>query len=167
MARAEKRRQVKQERKPDPNGLTKKQLQDAADELAELTEIPRKSDPETAFGAMLDQWWGLEHQREGIRVQYERTRELLTRGRQVRPDDLKSQYALVKEELQVVEDQIVKLLDGLDEDLVSQLLSTRHLLPQKGITYGVPDELKERLRQTIEPEEPEHSHNGVAKGMEA
>ena len=120
-----------------PDGLRRDQLLEAQRELdRDFTQ--EAAEDATTFAVLLWDWTTAEHRREALRVQHQRTAELKRRGRRTDPDPLVTQYAQVKEELELVVEQLVELLESLDPQRATLLLAGQHLLPGMGVTLRAP-----------------------------
>ena len=153
--RAEKRRQDREKAKAGKTmaGLSRKQIEEAEEEMGRGIEeaVPDSDQPTTAFAMLLDDWHALDHTKEGLKVQYQRTVELKQLGRNVDPNALVKGFAEVKQELEMIESQMVDVLAGLETARAEQLLAERHLVPSKGYIWRVPAALKERLQAALAP----------------
>jgi transposase len=130
------------------DGFTRRQLLEAEEELVGESE-ERVADPETTYGVFLNEWMITEHRREALRLQYLRVVELKQRGRRMNPDEVLTEYAQIKETMELIESQIVEFLDSLDDGLTGQLLSNRHFIPGTGVSLRTPDSLKAILEKAM------------------
>lgn len=154
--RAEKRQDARAAKKDSRTvgGISYKELSEAEAELLGGSDA-RVTEPATTFGALLDDWHGAEATRESLRVQYARVVELKRRGRPLDPDKIVQQYAQAKQDIQMIEDQMVEFLKEIEDGVTRQLLTGRHLIPNKGYIWEVPKALKSLLAKArgLEDEE--------------
>ncbi len=148
--RATDRETARKERKENrtTEGITAKQLSEAEAELKGEADF-RDADKETTFAALLDDYKGAEQTREGLRLQHQRTVELKTHGRKVDPSKIVTQYAQAKQTIQMIEDQMAAFLRTLEEDDVQEMLTNRHIVPDKGYIWDVPDDLVDRMEEAL------------------
>jgi len=152
--RSESRRDKREDRKLDKqvqDGVTRRQLLEAEAELA--GGVDEAASPETTFGVYLYDWVVVEHRRETIRIQYQRATALKGKGRKNDPDQSLTQYVQVKEEQQIIEEQMVAFLQALDDDELRPLLHTPHHIPGEGITLRVPEKLSDLIEAALYPED--------------
>ena len=171
--RSERRRQGRYEKNltKGTGGVTRREIQEAEEELKQ-SSLERDTEPITTFAMMLDDWHSAEHAREGLKIQYDRTVELKRHGRQVDPDVLVKQYAEAKQDLLLIETQFVDFLKELDDEIQArQFLLGRHVVPNRGYLWRVPDDLAERLAEAagfnLYDEETEEEEEGASAGQEA
>jgi len=162
--RSQKREEDKLSRRVD--GVTRKQLLDAEEELSLEAETAVAS-PGTTFSALLYDWVILEHQREAIRVKYHRMVELKKRGRKNDPDQSLTNYVQTKEEMEVIQEQIVEFLLTLDEDEIQRLLHSQHPIPGELVTLRVPTKLMDVLEKDIYRDEESKESEESKKDTEA
>ncbi len=152
MTRSEQRRQQREEKKLDnkTGGFTNRHLKEAEAALIALSEKDRRvSDSETAFAVLLDQWRTDDSGREALVLLYQRTAELIERGRQVTNENVVVQYAQLVESLELIEDQMVQVLEHHDDTRIRTFLESRHMNPARGIYWSIPDDLQKRLADAL------------------
>lgn len=151
--RAERRRLARVERrdtKPVREGLTVGQLKDAEAELAEGAVV-HDSSHATTMSVLAHGWFALDHQREASRMTYQRIVELRKGGRELKSDQIVQQYAEAKEEILVLETQIVELLstvaDEDDEGTALTILAASHMNLMTGVAVRLPEAVRDRFAQ--------------------
>lgn len=152
--RAEQRREKRENDRLSrlDGGIPRRLWQEAEEEMLRGMEL-EEVHPETVFAVLLDDWVRYNHIREKARQQYHRTAELKGRGRNVTTDPLVQQFARAKEDLELVEEQMLELLDMLGDEKRSDLLDGRHLMPDSGYSVRLPENLKARLLEQLQGEE--------------
>ncbi len=155
--RAQSKRDARQEKRDakvpfGAQGLTRKELSDAEDEL-DAAATQRRSSHGIVWTALVDQWQALDYQRETARTAYSRIIELKKRGRTADTKALVQVYAGTKQELQALEEQMLKFLS--DEDFgdaeIKSFLYDQRAVPGKGMLIRPPEVLVEILEARLRP----------------
>lgn len=150
-SRAERRRQRREDAKVTKtiDGVSRRLLEQVRDELESLNSDDRVT-PEVSFAALLDDWHTAEHSLESIRLSYQRVLKLKKQGRNLETDPVIKRYAETKQEQQAIEEQMVDLLDGVDDDdKIMGVVNERHLAATRGFIWSVPDRLKKYLLEEL------------------
>lgn len=149
--RATRRQRARQERrdnKPVLQGLTAGQLKEAEAELA-AGATSHESSRGTTMAVLAHGWFALDHQREASRMTYERIVELRKGGRELKTDTIVQQYAEAKEEILVLESQIVDLLEIVaaedGDDPALSLLAASHMNLMNGLGVRFPLAIRARF----------------------
>lgn len=146
--RRQRTRQEGRDNQPGRQGMTAGQLKDAELELAEGA-VGHDSSHATTMAVLAHGWFALDHQREASRMTYERIIELRKGGRELKTDAIVQQYAEAKQEILVLEGQIVKLLgvvaDGDGEDVALTILGAQHMNLMTGISVRLPEATRDRF----------------------
>ena len=149
--RTQRRQQARQERrdnKPVVDGLNAAQLKEAEAELDEGS-VSHESSRATTMSALAHSWFALDHQREASRTTYERTKELIKSGRDAKTNTIVQQYAEAKQEIILLETQVVSLLGTVaDEDgdeAALALMATTHMNMMNGLGVRFPVPIRTRF----------------------
>ena len=145
------RRRKNRDNLPVAEGLTRKDLRDAEDELDKLVTTNQVND-ETTFASLLETWLALDHQQESARLSYARVAELRKLGRTIETDQLIKNFAETKQELEILNKQLIGFLSNQVEDSerIKSLVINRHLIPGSGIIVRAPRALRDLLSQALE-----------------
>ena len=146
-------------------GLTRKQLMDAEDELDSLT-TQHTSSHGVVWTTFVEQWQAVEYQRESAKTAYSRVIELKKLGRTVDTPTFVKVYAESKMELQLLEDQMVAFLgdEEFGDEEIRSFLYDQRAVPGKGMAIRLPEALIEILLSRIKaaPDDQNDSHDAVA-----
>ena len=149
--RATRRRRERQQQRDGMKvreGLTVGQLKAAEADLADGA-VGHESSRATTMAVLAHGWYALDHQREASRVTYQRIIELRKGGRELKTDDIVKQYAEAKEEILVLESQIVGLLERIaeedGEEVALGLLGASHMNLMNGLGVRFPEAIRTRF----------------------
>ncbi len=173
--RSQRRQRARQERrdlKPVVDGLNAAQLKEAEAELDEGS-VSHESSKATTLSALAHSWFALDHQREASRMTYERIKELRKSGRDLKTDAIVQQYAEAKQEIIILETQIVDVLGTVaDEDgdeAALALLGTTHMnmMNGLGVRFPVPIRVRFAMEAGLADAPPEENSEKETSGDEA
>ena len=138
---------------PTREGFSPSQLREAEAELsagAPAMEVAHS----TTMAALVNAWYIADHKREAARLNYGTIVEIRKRGRKVKPDMAVRQYAEAKEQLEVLEDQMLGFLREVgsdDRQDAERLLHGQHYIPGTPVMYRLPQSVRDRIQDQAMP----------------